>query len=82
MNKLMQIKILKIGIIVVTLIIALLGAYYFIVILPKKDNPSVKKSTTGICHKEGTLFYNNIKNFTAYDSIDKCLNSGGRLPKN
>ncbi|NCA93634.1 MAG: hypothetical protein EOM84_00485 [Sphingobacteriia bacterium] len=43
--------------------------------------PVVKKSNTGICHKEGTLFYKNTKNFTAYNSIDECLNSGGRLPK-
>jgi ABC-type Fe3+-citrate transport system substrate-binding protein len=42
---------------------------------------SVKKSNTGICHEKGTLFYNNTKNFTAYDSIDECLKSGGRLPK-
>jgi len=44
-------------------------------------DPAVKKSTTGICHQKGTNFYNNTKNFTAYDSIDECLNSGGRLPK-
>lgn len=45
------------------------------------NNPPVKKSNTGICHKEGTLFYKNTKNFTPYDSIEECLNSGGRLPK-
>jgi hypothetical protein len=46
-----------------------------------KDNPPIKKSNTDICHKEGTNFYKNTKNFTPYDSIDECLNSGGRLPK-
>ena len=45
------------------------------------SDPAVKKSNTGICHKKGTNFYNNTKNFTAYDSIDDCLNSGGRLPR-
>jgi hypothetical protein len=45
------------------------------------SDPAVKKSNTSICHKKGTNFYNNTKNFTAYDSIEKCLNSGGRLPK-
>lgn len=44
-------------------------------------SPAIKKSSTDICHKEGTLFYKNTKNFTAYDSIEDCLNSGGRLPK-
>ena len=45
------------------------------------SNPSVKKSTTEICHKKGTNFYNNTKNFTAYNSMEECLSSGGRLPK-
>lgn len=45
------------------------------------SDPAVKKSNAGICHKKGTNFYNNTKNFTAYDSIDDCLSSGGRLPK-
>jgi hypothetical protein len=51
-------------------------------ILSGCDNePAVKKSNTGICHEKGTLFYKNTKNFTAFDSIEDCLNSGGRLPK-
>jgi hypothetical protein len=45
------------------------------------SSPVVKKSSTGICHQEGTLFYKNTKNFTAYNSISDCLESGGRLPK-
>jgi hypothetical protein len=45
------------------------------------NDPAVKKSNTGICHQKDTLFYKNTKNFTAYDSIQECLDSGGRLPK-
>lgn len=45
------------------------------------SEPAVKKSNTDICHQKGTNFYNNTKNFTAYNSLDDCLNSGGRLPK-
>lgn len=45
------------------------------------SSPAVKKSTTGICHEKGTNYYKNTKNFSAFDSIEKCLNSGGRLPK-
>ena len=41
----------------------------------------VKKSTTGICHAPGTTYYNKTKNFTAYKTVEDCLNSGGRLPK-
>lgn len=44
-------------------------------------SPPVKKSDTGICHQAGTLFYKNTKNFTAFNSIDDCLKSGGRMPK-
>lgn len=41
----------------------------------------VKKSTTGICHKIGSTYYNRTKIFKAYKSISDCLKSGGRLPK-
>lgn len=44
-------------------------------------NPNVKKSNTGICHAKETTYYGRTLNFTAYDSIDDCLASGGRLPK-
>jgi hypothetical protein len=43
--------------------------------------PSIKKSTAGICHEKGTIFYKNTKNFTSYSSLDECLKSGGRLSK-
>jgi hypothetical protein len=41
----------------------------------------VKKSRTGLCHAPGTTDYAKTLNFTAYESIDACLASGGRLPK-
>lgn len=41
----------------------------------------VKKSTNDICHEPGTTYYSRTKNYTAYNSIQECLNSGGRLPK-
>lgn len=52
----------------------------------KKPDPvsaagKVKKSTSGICHAPGTTYYARTKNFTAYNSLDECLSSGGRLPK-
>jgi len=45
------------------------------------NKPTIKKSSAGICHEEGTSYYKNTKNFTAYNSLDDCLASGGRLPK-
>ena len=41
----------------------------------------VKKSNSGICHKPGSTYYQQTKNFTPYKTLDECLKSGGRLPK-
>jgi len=49
--------------------------------LVSDNSEIVKKSTTGICHAPGTTYYNKTKNFTAYETVEDCLNSGGRLPK-
>lgn len=64
------------------LIIALFLPIIFLLVgCAKDDSPAVKKSTANICHKSGTDYYAKTKNFTPYNSIDDCLNSGGRLPK-
>lgn len=41
----------------------------------------VKQSNSGICHCPGGQFYDRTSNYTAFDSIDACLASGGRVPK-
>lgn len=44
-------------------------------------SPQVKKSSTGICHEKGvSLHYGRTQNYTSYNSIQECLDSGGRLP--
>ncbi|KKS33315.1 MAG: putative exclusion protein [Parcubacteria group bacterium GW2011_GWC2_42_13] len=44
-------------------------------------SPRVKKSSTGICHeKDVSLHYNRTQNYTSYNSVRECLDSGGRLP--
>lgn len=40
----------------------------------------VKMSNSGICHAPGTTYYNRTKNYTPYDSLQACLNAGGRMP--
>lgn len=40
----------------------------------------VKKSVNGICHDKSSRYYEATKNYEAYQSIDECLSSGGRLP--
>jgi hypothetical protein len=41
----------------------------------------VKLSRSGICHDMQSPYYSRTKNFTAFDSLQQCLDSGGRLPK-
>ena len=41
----------------------------------------VKKSQSGICHDSTSTSYSRTKNYTAYGSLNACLQSGGRLPK-
>jgi len=42
----------------------------------------VKKSKSGICHDKFSSYYERTKNFKSFNSLNKCLDSGGRLPKN
>lgn len=41
----------------------------------------VKKSSSGVCHSQESSYYNRTKKFTGFDSLESCLDSGGRLPK-
>ena len=41
----------------------------------------VKKSKNNICHAPGSSTYASVKNFTAYPTVEACLASGGRLPR-
>jgi hypothetical protein len=45
------------------------------------DEPPVKMSKSGICHAKGTSYYNKTKNYTAYNTLEECLQAGGRKPK-
>lgn len=42
----------------------------------------VKKSKSGICHDEYSIYYNKTTNFQSFETLESCLISGGRLPKN
>ena len=41
----------------------------------------VKKSRTGICHEYGSKYYEQTKQFEVFQSLDECIESGGRLQK-
>ncbi|MEO1220870.1 MAG: hypothetical protein AAFY42_05900 [Pseudomonadota bacterium] len=46
-----------------------------------KSEPPVKMSRSGICHAKGTTFYSRTKNFRPFQTMQACLDAGGRLPK-
>lgn len=43
--------------------------------------PVVKQSSSGLCHSQESSYYSRTKNFTAFDSLQACVDAGGRLPK-
>ena len=75
-KSLKKMKFIKRAGIAVVILLLIFGAGYLF-----NRNPPVKKSSTDICHAKGTDYYAKTKSFTAYNSVDACLQSGGRLPK-
>ena len=66
--------------------IKLIKVFIIIIFLTGCDNiqnnhPNVKKSSSNICHEKGTQYYKQTIKYKSYNSIEDCLNSGGRLPK-
>ena len=47
----------------------------------QNNNPNVKKSTSNICHEKGSQYYEQTKKYENFNTIEDCLNSGGRLPR-
>ena len=41
----------------------------------------VKQSTSGLCHPPESGWYDRTQNFTPFDTVEACLDAGGRLPK-
>ncbi|MCK7553376.1 HNH endonuclease family protein [Marinobacter goseongensis] len=42
---------------------------------------TVKKTSSGICHPPESSWYERTEHYTAYDSVEACLEADGRLPK-
>ena len=53
----------------------------FLISCDNIQNPNVKKSTSGICHEIGSQYYKQTKKYESFNTIEDCLNSGGRLPR-
>ena len=47
----------------------------------ENNNPNVKKSSSNICHEKGSQYYKQTKKYGNFNTIEDCLNSGGRLPR-
>jgi hypothetical protein len=41
---------------------------------------TIKKTSSGICHPPASSYYERTQNFRAFESVEACLASGGRLP--
>jgi len=45
------------------------------------EGSAVKMSESGICHDASSRHYERVKNFKPYQSMQECLDAGGRKPK-
>jgi micrococcal nuclease len=63
-------------------LVAILLAAASASIAATRADAAVKKSKHGICHERGTFGYQQTVHFETFASIEACLKSGGRLPKN
>lgn len=58
---------------------------FFVVLFAQSSSLSaalpVKQSSSGICHSPESGWYERTTNYTGFDSIESCLDAGGRLPK-
>ncbi len=61
----------------------LIGIFLLVLLMSSCDQKGipVKKSRTGICHKEGSRYYDQTKYYKEYMTIQDCIKSGGRLPR-
>lgn len=41
----------------------------------------VKQSTSGLCHPQQSQWYERIQNYQPFETIEACLDAGGRLPR-
>jgi hypothetical protein len=70
------------GFIGVFLILGILSAIFSSSASANDIDPPVKMSNSKICHAVDSSYYNRTKNFTPFETLNKCIQSGGRLPKN
>jgi hypothetical protein len=70
------------GFIGVFLILGILSAIFSSSASANEVDPVVKMSKSEICHAVDSSYYKRTKTFTSFETLDDCLEAGGRLPKN
>mgnify|MGYP005819927329 FL=1 len=60
----------------------LAGVALVLVLISQAQAQVIKKSNSGICHPPQSSYYERTKNFRSFESLQACLDSGGRLPAN
>lgn len=49
-------------------------------LVPALAHATIKQSSSGLCHPPQSPWYERTTNFTAYPTVQACLDAGGRLP--
>lgn len=60
----------------------LAGVALILVLTSQAQAQVIKNSNSGICHPPQSSYYERTKNFRSFESLQSCLDSGGRLPAN
>jgi hypothetical protein len=50
-------------------------------LVPVFAHATIKQSSSGLCHPPQSPWYERTTNFTAYQTLEACLDAGGRLPE-
>ncbi|MGC3983012.1 MAG: hypothetical protein QM808_17300 [Steroidobacteraceae bacterium] len=61
-------------------LILTLCAAHFAVAEDITTSPNVKRISTGICYARGERGYDDARNFKTFDSLEACIEAGGRRP--
>lgn len=69
---------MKIGI-VSAVVASLLGAVP-VLAANQAQAPSIKRATSGVCYEPGNKGYQDVRSYKAFESLEACVNAGGRLP--
>ena len=62
-------------------ILTVVSVVFAVFALASTADELVKMSSSKVCHSESSPYYDRLKNFTSYQSMEKCLASGGRPAK-